>query len=473
MSTRQEKVTLGVIVGHRGFFPAHLVDKGRDEILRVLKEEGINSVVLSPTETKHGAVETRDDAKKCAELFRKNSSDIAGILITLPNFGDERGIAEAIRMANLKVPILIHAYPDEPNKMRQDNRRDSFCGKMSVCNNLNQYGFRYSLTRQHTVHPDNEDFREDVRWFAKVCRVVNGLQKARIGAIGTRPAPFATVRYSEKLLERVGISVEVIDLSEIFSRIQHLTERDEIVQNKLKAIKNYVHGQKLPPEILLRMAKFAGVVETWMQENDLVATAIQCWTSLQENYGISPCLIMSMMSESLLPSACEVDVEGAVAMYALQLASGNPSALADWNNNFGRDPDKVVMFHCSNWPKSILKDIMVDYHDIISGAVEKEKTYGVCEGRIKSGPVTFARIATDDSAGTIHAYVGEGEFTGDQLSTFGGCGVMRVKRLPELLQFICYNGFEHHVAINPSSVAKVLHHAIENYLGWNVYYHRP
>jgi L-fucose isomerase-like protein len=73
-----------------------------------------------------------------------------------------------------------------------------------------------------------------------------------------------------------------------------------------------------------------------------VALAIQCWSSLQKNYGVNCCTIMSMMSEKLMPSACEVDIAGTVAMYALQLASGRPSALVDWNNNYGDDPDRCV-----------------------------------------------------------------------------------------------------------------------------------
>jgi len=465
------KITLGVIIGNRGFFPDHLVDKGREEVLKVLKEEGIEVVALSPEDTKFGTVESLEDAVKCAELFKKNREKIQGVLVSLPNFGDERGVANTLKMANLDVPVLVQAYPDEPDKMDLANRRDSFCGKMSVCNNLRQYGIKYSLTALHTVSPSSESFREDLRWFAGVCRVVGGLRNARMGAIGARTTAFNTVRYSEKLLQATGITVETVDLSEIFSSAWKLSDDDPKVKGKFGGVKSYIDTESVPDEAMIRMAKLAVVIEDWMQENQLVASALQCWTSMEENYGIVPCSVMSMMTESLMPSACEVDVCGVVAMYALQLASGVPSALVDWNNNYGGDPDKAVLFHCSNWPKSMLQDPKMVYQDIIAGTVGAENAYGACVGRTAPGPVTFARISTADVEGAIISYIGEGEFTDDPLSTFGGRAVLKVEDLQDLLYVICENGFEHHMAVNPSSQADILYEAFDKYLGWDVYYH--
>jgi len=467
------KLTLGVIIGNRGFFPDHLADEGRKEILRVLKEEDIEAIALSPEDTKFGTVETLDDALKCAELFKKNKDKIHGVLVSLPNFGDERGVANTIKMSGLNVPILIQAYPDEPKIMDLANRRDSFCGKMSVCNNLKQYGIKYSLTELHTVFPDTADFREDLRWFSSVCRVVNGLRNARIGAIGARPPAFNTVRYSEKLLQASGITVETVDLSDIFGKAWKLKDDDPSVKEKLNKISVYIDIKSTPNQALLRMAKLSAVIDGWIKENRLVASAVQCWTSMEENYGIVPCTVMSMMSESLMPSGCEVDVCGVVGMYALQLASGIPSALVDWNNNYGEDPDKAVVFHCSNWPKSIMEKPEMIFQDIIAGTVGADNAYGACAGRISPGPMTYARVATDDENGAIVAYIGEGEFTGDPLDTFGGRGVLRVEEMQSLLSFICENGFEHHVAISKSNQADALYEAFDKYLEWDVYYHNP
>jgi len=467
------KITLGVIIGNRGFFPDHLADDGRKEVLKVLEEEGIEAVALTPEDTKFGTVETLEDAVKCAELFKKNREKIHGVLVSLPNFGDERGVANTLKMAGLGVPVLVQAYPDDPGMMDLANRRDSFCGKMSVCNNLNQYGIDYSLTELHTVSPSSDEFRKDLRRFVSVCRVVGGLRGARIGAIGARPAAFNTVRFSEKLLEATGITVETIDLSEIFGRSWKLDDDGSMVKDKLDSIKGYLDTESVPADALIRMAKLAAVIDDWMQENRLVASAVQCWTSMEEYFGIVPCSVMSMMSENLMPSACEVDVCGVVAMYALQLASGVPSALADWNNNYGDDPNKAVVFHCSNWPKSIIEQPEMVYQDIIAGTVGAENAYGACVGRIAPGPMTFARVSTDDLEGAILAYVGEGEFTDDPLDTFGGRGVLKIEEMQDLLKFICENGFEHHVAISRSSQADALYEAFDKYLGWDVYYHNP
>ena len=467
-----DKPTLGVIIGNRGFFPDHLCETGRIEILRVLEEEGIQSIVLSSEDTPFGSVESLEDAGKCAALFRERAKEIDGILVTLPNFGDERGVANAIRMSGLNVPVLVQAFPDEADKMTVVDRRDSFCGKMSVCNNLWQYDIPYSLTTLHTVAPDSESFRQDLRQFIGTCRVVGGLRGAKFGMLGARPAAFITVRFSEKLLERAGISVEVLDLSEAFGRANALPDGNPGVQDKLATMKDYVPTPGIPEEALLRMAKFALVTERWMEEHDLVATAVQCWTSMQEYFGIVPCTVMSMMSNTLKPSACEADITGAVGMVAMTLASGKPSALVDWNNNYGDDPDMGVIFHCSNLPQDLFEDVEMSYQAIIAGTVGKENTYGTVVGRVKGGPFTYCRVSTDDARGVIRAYLGQGSLTDDPLDTFGGRGVVRIPDFQGLLHHICANGYEHHVAINHSQVAAAVYEALGKYMGWDVYHHQ-
>jgi L-fucose isomerase-like protein len=464
-------MTFGVIVGNRGFFPGHLAQSGRSEMLAAIEKAGYQAVAPGPEDTRFGAVETRAEAALCADLFKKHRDSIDGVIVTLPNFGDERGVADTLRMAGLGVPVLVQATPDTPGRMTIQDRRDSFCGKMSACNNLTQYGIPYSLTTRHTEAPDSECFRLDLDWFAAVCRVVRGLRRLRIGAIGARPAAFNTVRYSEKILEASGISVEPIDLSEILGRIARMRDHDPAAVAKLEAIRRYVPTEGVPAEPLLKMAKLGAVVDEWMAQTECAISAVQCWTSLEEFFGVVPCTVMSMMSERLMSSACEVDICGVVGMHALQLASGTPSALLDWNNNYGDHPDKAVCFHCSNLPKHFFKESRMDFQQIIAGTVGRDNTYGTCVGRVKSGPMSFARFSTNDRQGSIHGYVGEGEFTDDPLETFGGAGVVRIPRLQELLRFICERGFEHHVAANLAPVAAAVQEAATRYLGWSVYQH--
>ena len=462
---------LGVIFGNRDFFPDQLVTEARSDIQKLFKKMNIDAILLDENETKLGGVETYVDSKKCAELFRKKRDKIIGFLVVLPNFGDEKGIAETLKLADLNVPVLIQAYPDDLSEMNVVRRRDAFCGKISVCNNLKQSRIKFTLTTKHTVHPDDPSFQQDLSKFVSVCKVVSGLKNARLGAIGARPAAFKTVRYSEKLLEAHGISVTTVDLSEILGKAERLKDSDPVVAGKTKQIQSYANYGLVPEDKMALISKMGIVLNDFIKENELDATAIQCWSSLQENYGVNVCTNMSMMSENLIPSACEVDVTGALTMYAMQLASDSPSALADWNNNYGMEEDKVVMFHCGNWAKSFIPDGKISTAPILGTTLGEENTYGAMEGRTPGGVLTYGRISTDDLAGVIKTYVGSAELTDDPLDTFGTRAVARIPNLNRLMHYICNNGFEHHVVMNQSNTADILEEAYSNYLGWSVYRH--
>ena len=466
-----ETTTLGVIVGNRDFFPDELCRQGRSIILRVLREEGFEAVCLGEEQGTLGSVQTFEDARQCVRLFRERAQSIDGVLVTLPNFGDERTVAWVLREARLAVPVLVHAFPDEPGRMFPGARRDAFCGKISVCNNLRQMGIAFTLTAQHVVDPDAPAFREDLRRFRAICRVVRGLRGARLGAIGARPAAFNTVRYSEKLLEASGISVETVDLSEVIARAQALHDDHPRVREKLRAVATYADASRIPPASLAKIAKLGVVIDEWVEAHQVAAIAVQCWSALERLYGVVPCTVMSMLSSRFVPSACEVDVTGALSMLALQLASGEPSALVDWNNNYGSEQDKAVVFHCSNFPAQLVCNAKLEYPPILASTLGEASTYGTISGRIQPGHYTFARISTDDQNGVLRGYVGQGEVTDDPLTTFGGYGVIRVPGLQRLLRYVCKNGFEHHVAMTPGRVGEAVAEALETYLGWEIFRH--
>ncbi len=470
---KNSPIALGVIIGNRDFFPDKLVSEARADLAKLFSELGLEAVMLDPADSKLGGVETHNDARKCAELFRHHRDRISGVLVCLPNFGDEKGVADTLKLSGLNVPVLVQGYPDDLEKLDVVRRRDSFCGKISVCNNLRQAGIAYSLTTKHVVHPLDESFRADLQNFISVCRVVHGLRKVRIGAVGARPGAFNTVRYSEKILERHGISVTTVDLSEILGTAAKIGEKDVRLTAKIDAIKAYANTRAVPPAKLVQMARLGVVLDDFVAANHLDATAIQCWTSLQANHGCNVCTSMSMMSEDLLPSACEVDVTGVLTMYAMQLASLTPSALVDWNNNYGADENRCVLFHCGNWAKSFLPDIKVLNAPILGSTLGVENTWGALDGRTPGGPLTFGRITTDDTAGRIRTYVGEGELTNDALATFGNRAVAHVPKLQKLMHHVCREGFEHHVVMNGSRTAGILAEAFSRYLGWEVYHHEP
>ena len=470
----KERMCFGIIIGTRAYFNSELAKDVRKQLLRTLADEGYDYVILpeDATPTGSSSIETREDGLKCAELFRQNRDRIDGIIVSLPNFGFEIGIINAISVADLNVPILVQACDDENDKVDLDSRRDAFCGKISVCNNLYQYGIPFTDTTLHTYSIYSELLAKDINKFAGICRVVNGLRHARIGAIGARPAGFQTVRASEKLLQKSGITVVPVDLSEILGAARKIEDTDAELLKKLEEIKCYAAVPKEYSDKLVLQAKFGVAVERWIEANQIDAVAVQCWDSLEQNYGCAACVTMSMLGEKLLPAACEVDIAGAVSMYALTLAAQGQSALLDWNNNFAEDRNKCVCTHCGNFPKSFVRnDLKLGTLGVLGRTLGKVNTFGAVYGKVTKGDFTFFRISTDDTKGTIKAYLGTGEITDDPYGMDGCIAVTKVDNLQILMKHICRNGFEHHVAMVRNDVKDILNEAIEGYLGWNLYVH--
>lgn len=470
----KERMCFGIIIGTRAYFNSELAKDVRKQLLKTLADEGYDYVILpeDATPTGSSSIETREDGLKCAELFRQNRDRIDGIIVSLPNFGFEIGIINAISVADLNVPVLVQACDNENDKVDLDSRRDAFCGKISVCNNLYQYGIPFTDTTLHTYSIYSELLAKDINKFAGICRVVNGLRHARIGAIGARPAGFQTVRASEKLLQKSGITVVPVDLSEILGAARKIEDTDAELLKKLEEIKCYAAVPKEYSDKLVLQAKFGVAVERWIEANQIDAVAVQCWDSLEQNYGCAACVTMSMLGEKLLPAACEVDIAGAVSMYALTLAAQGQSALLDWNNNFAEDRNKCVCTHCGNFPKSFVRnDLKLGTLGVLGRTLGKVNTFGAVYGKVTKGDFTFFRISTDDTKGAIKAYLGTGEITDDPYGMDGCIAVTKVNNLQTLMKYICKNGFEHHVAMVRNDVKEILNEAIEDYLGWNLYVH--
>lgn len=470
----ENKTTFGVVVGTRGFFNPDLARGTRKHLLSLLDKKGYESVILPENATKAGAVETVEDALKYARHFRTHSEKIQGIIVSLANFSDELGIVNLLQQANLGVPVLIQACDDDISKVGLTERRDAFCGKLSVCNNLYQYGIPFTDTTEHTCKIDSDAFSRDLNFFGRVCRVVSGLKEARIGAIGPRPAAFQTMRFSEKLLQASGITVVPVDLSEILGAAWALKDDVSEVKDKLKEIKDYgTIPADIPEDRILRQAKLSVAIDRWIQANQIDAAGVQCWTSIQQNYGCATCLSMSMLGQKLIPCACEVDLGGVIGMYALTLATDNPSALLDWNNNYGDDRDMCVNTHCSNFPRGFINaPIEISTLSVLGAALGEENCFGGVKGKVAAGPMSFFRLSTDDTQGRIRAYVGEGEFTDDPFGMDGGIAVCRIPHLRELMRYMCKQGFEHHVGMVRGHCADIIAEAVETYLGWDLYHHQ-
>lgn len=466
-------LTFGVIVSTRSFFPSHLVAGARKQIRLLLEKLGFGCIMVDTKDTEYGAVLRYDEALTCAELFRQHRDEVDGILIILPNFGEELGVVEAVQRAGLKVPILVQACDDDFDKLDMAHRRDAFCGKISVCNNLYQRGIPYTLTSLHTCSIDSPAFEADLQKFAGVCRVVRGLAGARIAMLGARPVAFNTVRFSEKILQKYDVSVQTVDFSEIIFRALHYPDAEKVLQ-KMQAIRAYGSVPAFISDTLLeKQAKLCLAIEEKVEELQCDASTVQCWDSVENNYGCATCLAMSMMGNAGKPSACESDVTGALSMLAAGLAAGSPAALMDWNNNIADDRDNCICLHCANFPKEFFRsDIEIECLDVLGSTLGKENCFGACKGQVAEGNMTFVRFTTDDTRGILKAYVGEGQFEAKAIPTKGGVANCRVPHLQQLLQYICKNGFEHHVCFVRGHVADILEEALSTYIGIEVYRHR-
>ncbi len=461
------KTTFALLFGNRGFFPASLQHSARAEVTATLSALGHDALLLPEDLTNHGAVETPADGEKYAAFLRENADRVGGVILCLPNFGDETGAVSALK--DCGVPILVQAYPDELDKMAPELRRDAFCGKFSVMDVFTQYGLQFTALPPHTVHPESDLFAANVDYFDRLCRVVGGMSDMTVGAIGARTTAFKTVRIDELALQRHGITMETVDLATVFYRMAQLDAAARAVQDKAEALRVYTCWDKVPGPVFDRLVRLSVVVDELIDELGLNALAIRCWLEMQEQLGMSPCVLLSELNDRGITTACEVDIGNAVTMFGLSLASGKPAICLDWNNNYGDDMDKCILFHCGSVAQSLMtaKGTVSD-HAILANAVGEGCSYGCNEGRIAPTPFTYGSMLTED--GELCYYLGEGEITEDSIPDdfFGCAGVAAIDNLQEKLQTIGYLGHRHHTSITPGRVAAPVLEAWEKYLGYDV-----
>jgi L-fucose isomerase-like protein len=459
--------TFALYFGNRGFFPEKLVSAARTEMTRVLAKLGFGAIGMDPGATRFGTVEGTEDGIKYARFLKANAGKFDGVILCLPNFGDETGAIAALQ--DCGVPILVQAYPDEPGKMGFADRRDAFCGKFSVMDVFCQYGLPFTTFRPHTVAPASPAFAQQVRDFAAVCRVVKGMRRMTVGAIGARTTAFKTVRFDELALQRHGITTEALDLSEVFRRVREVTAKSAKFAAKAKRLKNYTSWQGVPAAKFATLVKLGVVLDDLVAEYRMDCLALRCWIEIEQELGVSPCVILSEINDRGIAAACELDVGNAVPMHALKLASGRPATCLDWNNNYGDDPDQCILFHCGPVPQGLMvaKGRVID-HPMFAKAIGAGCGWGCNVGRIAPAPMTFASSKT--VGGRLQFFLGEGEFTDDPIDEdfFGCAGVARIDRLQALLEHIGHQGYRHHVGVTAGQVAAPVREAFVRYLGYEV-----
>jgi L-fucose isomerase-like protein len=464
--TPSKKSTFALFFGTRGFFPASLIAEARETLPRVLSELGHASILLDADATRYAAVETTAEGKIYSDFLRQHHGEFDGVIVCLPNFGDETGAVAALKDAG--VPILIQAYPDELDKMSPALRRDAFCGKLSITDVFRQYGVKFTTLKPHVVHPVSPAFAQNIDHFDRVCRVVKGMRGMVVGAIGARTTPFKTVRIDEVTLQKHGITVETVDMASVIHRVKTLDD-PTAMEAKRTALLLAAAWQDVPPAAFDAIVRLSVVLDQIIAEYGMDAIALRCWLELQEQLGISPCVVMGTLNDLGTSAACEVDLGSAVAMHALHLASAAPAACLDWNNNYGETEDKCILFHCGPIPQSLMAEHgqIVD-HAILATSVGQGCSYGCNAGRIAAFDFTFANVLTED--GRMRWYLGTGTFTEDPIPAnyFGCAGVAHIDHLEDVLMHVARNGHRHHVNLTPGSQSAVLQEALGYYLGMDV-----
>jgi len=461
-----KKVKIGFIPANRGFFSDALAAKMRGQFIQVLKDAGAQVVVPSTKDTKVGCVESLDEAWKVARMFRQQEVD--GIVVAAVNFGDEQGAALTIKESGRNVPVLIVGAQEEAALSPSMERRDSFCGLLSIGEALRQLGVAYSVPEVPICFPQDASFRSTVERFLAVCRVVVGIRSARYGQVGARPDAFWTCRYNEKALQALGVTIVSLDLSEVFGAVERM-KTDAAVRRAIADMKASLDCTSVGEGPLTKIAKFELFLKRFIADKKLDALGVQCWTSIQENLGICSCATMGRLDDKGIPCACEADMMGALSMHALQLASGGPSCLADWNNLHNDDPELVNCWHCGVFPPSWAKGTAkMSCQTIIAETVGRENAMGVVEFVMKDGPVTLCR-ATQDNEGRFKVALAEGVVEPNEAKTFGAYGWVRIPGIGRLYKDVLLRHFPHHVAMNRSHVGNVLWEAFGNYLGFSVF----
>jgi len=462
-----QKTTFALFFGNRGFFPASLIAGAREEMKRELNALGHDVLMLDESATRYGAVETPLEGEVYANFLRANRGKFGGVIVCLPNFGDETGAVAALQEAG--VPIWIQAYPDDYDRMGPATRRDSFCGKISIMDVFRQYGVKFSALKPHTVQPGSDKFKANIDEFDRVCQVVKGVKGMVIGAIGARTTPFKTVRIDEVALQRHGVTVETFDMSDVFHRMRAIQPASAGFSDKAQQLREMSSWDAVPDKAFDQIVRLSVTLDQMIQEARLDAVAIRCWTEIQLQMGISPCVAMGSLNDLGLAAACEVDLGNALAMKAMHLASYQPVGLLDWNNNYYDEDDKCILFHCGPMPASLMegKGTITD-HSILMNSVGEGNGYGCNQGRIKPMDFTFSSLMTDE--GRVKMYVGEGKFTSDPIPAnfFGVAGVAEIPNLQDVLLHIGVNGHRHHVSVTPGRVSKPLVEALQHYLGFDL-----
>ena len=452
--------------GNRGFMPAELIAGARTDMIKAVTDAGHEALVMDENATRYGAVETRDEGLLYASWLKSHEGEYDGVILCMPIFIDENGAVAALRDAG--VPILMQAYPDEIGKMDFKHRRDAFCGKFSVTDVFYQYKIPFTVMKPHVVHPLSPAFAKNLEDFAAICRVVKGMKRFNLGCIGARTTAFKTVRFDEVTLQRYGINVESFDLSELIFKVQNMADDSEAVMARVRELEAYSDFSLVPEKNKNTLAKISVVIDEYVKEYHLDAITLRCWNEMETILRVCPCVLISYLNDRGLVTSCEIDLCSAITMRAMNLASGKATACLDWNNNYGDNENKVILFHCGPVTQSLMagKGTVTEHKMFAKG--DPGSGWGSNEGRIADFDMTFSNCFTED--GRLKVYASEAKFTDEPIEKeFFGCGgVAEIDGLEDKLLKLAKGGFKHHTTVGVGHMKYVLEEAFSTYLGYDI-----
>lgn len=459
-----KKMTFALAFCNRGFMPGELIYGAREDMIKAVTDAGYDYIAMDADLTRYGGIETREEGRLYAKWLKEHEGEYDGVIFSMPIFADENGAVTALQDAG--VPILLQAYPDELGKMDFKHRRDAYCGKFSVTDVFTQYQLPFTVLKPHVVHPLTETFAQNLKDFAAICRVVNGMKHFNVGCIGARTTAFKTVRFDEITLQKYGINVESFDLSELVFKVQNMDDGEEAVLNKMESLEKYTDFSKVPIKNKLTLAKISCVIDEYIEEYQLDALTLRCWNEMETILRVCPCVLLSELNDRGIPASCEIDMCSALTMRAMYLASEEPTAVLDWNNNYGDDENKVILFHCGPVAQSLMtaKGTVTEHKMFAKG--DPGSGWGTNEGRIRAFPTTISNCQTKD--GEIIIYASEAEFTDDPIEAeyFGCAGVCEIPDLQDKLIKLARGGFKHHTSVGVGHMKEVLKEAFTTYLGY-------
>ncbi|HBB62052.1 MAG TPA: hypothetical protein DCZ61_09760 [Lachnospiraceae bacterium] len=458
-------MTFALAFCNRGMMPGELIEGARKDMIEAVTKAGFDYIAMDAALTRFGGIETREEGRMYHDWLKRHEGEYDGVIFSMPIFADENGAIAALQDAG--VPILMQAYPDEIGKMDFAHRRDAFCGKFSVTDVFTQYGVPFTVLKPHVVHPLSDKFQENLHDFAAICRVVNGMKRFNIGCIGARTSAFKTVRFDEITMQKYGINVESFDLSDLFFRVSKMEDEDPAVSDRIEELKNYTNFSQVPDKNMHNLAKVSLVIDTYIRDYRLDAFALRCWNEMEEQLRITPCVLLSYFNDRGITASCEIDMCSALCMRAMSLASEKPSAVLDWNNNYGDDENKVILFHCGPVAQSLMTAKGTVTNHKMFDKTDPGSGWGSNEGRIKAMPTTISNCQTKD--GKIIIYASEAEFTGEPIEPeyFGCAGVCQVPDLQNKLIRLARGGFKHHTTVGEGHMKEILKEAFTTYLHYD------